>query len=75
MRNIAPCNSCHGASDGKVGAPALEGEPKAYLVDQLNAFANGTRKNDANAAMRNEARALTAAEVAQVTDHYAGVSR
>jgi cytochrome c553 len=74
MRNIAPCNSCHGASDGKVGAPALEGEPKAYLVGQLSAFANGSRKNDANSAMRNEARWLTATEVAQVTDYYAGLS-
>jgi cytochrome c553 len=75
MRNIAPCISCHGAKDGKTGAPALEGEPNAYLVDQLNAFAHGSRKNDANSAMRNEARLLTAAEIGLVADHYAGASQ
>jgi cytochrome c553 len=74
MRNIAPCTSCHGDRDGKVGAPALEGEPKTYLVDQLNAFASGSRKNDANSAMRNEARGLTAAEISRVTDHYSGAA-
>jgi cytochrome c553 len=74
MRNIAPCASCHGARDGKVGAPALEGEPKTYLIGQLSAFADGSRKNDANSAMRNEARGLSAAEISQVTDHYAGAA-
>jgi cytochrome c553 len=72
MRNIAPCVSCHGSQDGKAGAPALEGEPKTYLTDQLNAFAHGARKNDTNGAMRNEARLLTAAEIEVVANHYAG---
>jgi cytochrome c553 len=71
MRSIAPCASCHGGSDGKVGAPALDGEPKAYLREQLTAFADGTRHNDANAVMRDEARQMTDSEMAQVTDHYA----
>jgi cytochrome c553 len=71
MRNIAPCASSHGRVDGKVGAPALEGEPKAYLQKQLTAFAAGTRMNDANAAMRNEARRLSKDEIDMLTDHYA----
>lgn len=75
MRNIAPCVSCHGSQNGKAGAPALEGEPKNYLVAQLTAFADGARKNDANAAMRNEARRLTTYEIDVVTDHYAGTSQ
>jgi cytochrome c553 len=74
MRNIAPCASCHGRVDGKEGAPALESEPKAYLEKQLNAFADGTRRNDANAAMRNEARLLSQAEINALTDHYAYAS-
>jgi cytochrome c553 len=75
MRNIAPCASCHGANDGKVGAPALEGEPKAYLKRQLSAFADGSRKNDANAAMRNEVRRLTPAEIEAVVDNYSDSPR
>jgi cytochrome c553 len=71
MRGIAPCASCHGRDDGKVGAPALDGEPKVYLERQLTAFAAGARHNDAYAVMRGEARQLTAAEIALVTDHYA----
>jgi cytochrome c553 len=71
MRSIAPCASCHGRTDGKAGAPALDGEPKHYLSDQLLAFANGTRRNDANAVMRGEARRMTAEEIALVTEHYA----
>jgi len=71
MRNIAPCASCHGRVDGKIGAPALEGEPRAYLEKQLTAFKDGSRKNDANAAMRNETRLLTGPEMALLTEHYA----
>jgi cytochrome c553 len=71
MRNIAPCASCHGRVDGKIGAPMLEGEPKAYLDKQLSAFKDGSRKNDMNAAMRSEARLLTPAEIATLVDHYA----
>ena len=71
MRSIAPCASCHGRKDGKVGAPALDGEPKRYLERQLTAFASGARRNDANAVMRGEAQQMTAAEMVSVTNHYA----
>ncbi len=75
MRNIAPCVSCHGRGSGKVGAPALEGEPEAYLEKQLAAFVDGSRKNDMNAAMRNEAHLLSAADITALSDHYAQSSR
>ena len=71
MRGIAPCASCHGRTDGKVGAPVLDGEPKTYLERQLTAFANDARRNDANAVMRGETRQMTAAEIESVTEHYA----
>jgi cytochrome c553 len=71
MRNIAPCASCHGRVDGKIGAPVLEGEPRAYLDKQLTAFRDGSRANDMNAAMRSEARLLTQADIATLVDHYA----
>jgi cytochrome c553 len=74
MRSIAPCASCHASRDGKVGAPDLNGEPQRYLQDQLTAFAQGSRRNDANAIMREEARLLTAAEIAAVIQHYAGAA-
>ncbi len=71
MRNIAPCASCHGRIDGKIGAPALEGEPRAYLDKQLSAFRDGSRTNDMNAVMRSEARLLTRAEITTLVNHYA----
>lgn len=72
MRNIAPCISCHGGVDQKLGAPWIEGMPKAYLVTQLTAFKSGVRKNDAGAQMRNMARAMTAQEIDEVATFYAG---
>jgi cytochrome c553 len=72
MRNIAPCISCHGSVDQKLGAPWLEGMPKAYLVAQLTAFQSGARRNDSHAQMRNMARAMTADEISAVAGFYAG---
>ncbi len=71
MRNIAPCISCHGGVDQKLGAPWLEGLPKDYVVDQLNAFRSGRRHNDSEAQMRNMVRTMTAAEIAEVAAFYA----
>lgn len=71
MRNIAPCISCHGGVDHKLGAPWLEGMPRQYLVDQLVALRAGTRRNDPLLQMRNVARAMTDAEIAAVADFYA----
>jgi cytochrome c553 len=71
LRNIAPCISCHGGVDQKFGAPWLEGMPKAYLVAQLRAFADGTRRNDPHAQMRNVARPMTAQEIDEVAAFYA----
>ena len=53
LRNIAPCISCHGGVDQKLGAPWIEGMPKDYLVAQLKAFRSGERRNDSEAQMRN----------------------
>lgn len=71
LRNIAPCISCHGSVDQKLGAPWLEGMPKAYLVEQLRAFESGTRTNDSHAQMRNMSRTLTGPEIDQVASFYA----
>jgi cytochrome c553 len=71
LRNIAPCISCHGQVDQKLGTPWLEGMPKQYLVDQLNAFITERRRNDSGAQMRNMARAMTPREVDEVATFYA----
>lgn len=71
MRNIAPCASCHGGIDRKLGTPWIDGMPKQYLVDQLNAFASGSRRNDSHAQMRNMARRMTAKEIDETADFYA----
>jgi len=70
MRNVAPCGSCHGDIDVKAGAPRLDGEPLAYVRRQLIAFANGTRRNDINAQMRNVARGMTPAEIEDSARYY-----
>ncbi len=70
MRNIAPCASCHGGSDRKTASPTLEGEPEVYIRAQLQAFANGSRKNDISGQMRNVARQMTAQEIELVAKYY-----
>jgi len=70
MRSIAPCGACHGGN--KAGAPWLEGQPLAYLRAQLNAFANGARRNDIGQQMRNVARGMTPAEITEASRFYAG---
>lgn len=71
MRNIAPCISCHGGVDQKLGAPWLEGMPKQYLVQQLLAFKEGHRRNDGQQQMRNVARPMTVDEINAVATFYA----
>jgi cytochrome c553 len=72
MRNIAPCGACHGELGSKIGAPWLEGQPVAYLRAQLDALANGTRRNDIAQQMRNVARGMTPAEITAASRYYAG---
>lgn len=72
MRNIAACASCHGGTGRKLGAPWLDGLPRAYLAGQLTAFAAGTRHNDSHAQMRNMARRLSGAEIDALATWYAG---
>ena len=72
MRNIAPCGACHGELGNKIGAPWLEGEPVTYLRAQLDAFADGTRRNDIDQQMRNVARGMTPAEITAASRYYHG---
>ena len=71
MRNIAPCISCHGGVDQKLGAPWLEGMPQDYLVQELKLFKRGERRNDGELQMRNVARSMTDQEIDVVARFYA----
>ncbi|RUL77674.1 c-type cytochrome [Dyella choica] len=70
MRNIAPCESCHGAMATKLGAPWLALQPREYLKSQLEAFAGGSRHNDISAQMRNIARNMTPDEINAAASYY-----
>jgi cytochrome c553 len=70
IRSIAPCAACHGPLGRKDGAPSLEGQKRAYLKAQLDAFASGTRHNDINQQMRQIARALSPTERDSVAEWY-----
>ncbi|GLQ87370.1 c-type cytochrome [Dyella flagellata] len=72
MRNVAPCESCHGDMATKLGAPWLGLQPRDYLKSQLEAFAHGGRHNDISAQMRNIARNMTPDEINASASYYAG---
>jgi cytochrome c553 len=70
---ISACVSCHGArGEGQAasGFPRLAGQPQAYLLRQLQAFAEGARQNPV---MEPIARALSAQQIRDLADHYAGL--
>jgi cytochrome c553 len=70
-RGIAPCGSCHGSIENKLGSPWLEGLSELYIKTQLLAFASGARKNDISEQMRNVAKAMTPQEIDQAAKYYA----
>ena len=70
MRGIGACASCHGAAAANAAIPRLNGEPASYITAQLEAFASGSRHNDAHLQMRNTARHMSAEEIAAVARYY-----
>lgn len=70
---IPACLACHGSNgEGQAapGHPRLGGQHQAYLVKQLQAFANGQRKN---ALMDPIASALSAQQISDVAEYYASL--
>ena len=70
---ITACLACHGPSgegQAAAGFPRLAGQHQAYLVKQLQAFANGKRKN---AQMDPIASALSAQQISDVAEYYASL--
>jgi cytochrome c553 len=75
LRGMAPCAACHGPLGLTPGAPGLRGQQRAYLEQQMQAFAAGDRRNDISEQMRSVARQLTAEEIALLAAYYANASR
>jgi cytochrome c553 len=69
-RGIAPCSSCHGASgegSAAAGFPRLAGFPAPYLLEQLNALADGTRQSPV---MGPVARQLSSLQRQELANYY-----
>ena len=74
LRGIAPCAACHGPLGFTPGAPGLRGQQRAYLEQELQAFAAGNRRNDIREQMRTIARQLTSAEIATLAAYYSSIA-
>ena len=72
-RNIPECVTCHGPGGSGVGTafPPLYGQSALYLSTQLNAWRQGSRKNDPDDLMGHIARALTEQEIESVSAYFA----
>ncbi|HVI08226.1 MAG TPA: c-type cytochrome [Candidatus Binatia bacterium] len=71
-RGIPPCQACHGPVAYRPGAPALMTQNGDYLLQQLEAFANGGRTNDINESMRVITSLLTESEKQALARYYGG---
>jgi cytochrome c553 len=70
-RNIPPCASCHRpGSGGPVETPILSEQHTEYLVQQMQMYASGQRRNDVYGRMRAIAAKLTPAEIQGLAHHY-----
>jgi len=70
---ITACMACHGAQgegQAAAGFPRLAGQGQPYLLKQLRDFASGQRKNPQ---MEPIARALSAQQMRDVSEHYASL--
>ena len=69
---LAPCASCHGArAEGLAPFPRLAGLPAAYVVGQMQAYADGRRPN---AVMQEIARLMDADQTSMVADYVASAA-
>ena len=70
-RNIPPCASCHRAgSGGPIETPVLSEQHTEYLVQQMQMYASGQRRNDVYGRMRIIAAKLTPAEIQGLARYY-----
>lgn len=68
------CTACHGSAgqgQPEAGYPRLAGQPAAYLLAQLEAFATGARPNPI---MESQAKALSRDEMKAAADYFASLN-
>lgn len=74
--HVASCAACHGPS-GKGNPvammPSIAGQRSTYTINQLNAFANGTRYGGINNMMYDVAKAMSAEEIKAVAAYLEGL--
>ena len=72
-RRLPACLSCHiDGVGGPIETPVIIGQSREYMIAQLNAYANGTRRNDVYGRMRSIARKLTPEEREQLARYFEG---
>jgi cytochrome c553 len=70
-RNIPPCASCHrSGSGGPIETPVLAEQHTEYLVQQMQMYASGQRRNDVYGRMRIIAVKLSEEEIRGLAHHY-----
>ncbi|MBU1345407.1 MAG: c-type cytochrome [Alphaproteobacteria bacterium] len=64
-RGITACSACHGAvgQGAGPGNPAISGQPRAYVADQLERWRHGDRRNDPRGVMAVATARLTDEEI------------
>lgn len=74
-RNIPECIACHGPSGLGVGAtfPKLAGQSELYIINQMNAWKNGTRQNDEADLMGHIAKSLNDEEIQAVAVYFSSL--
>ncbi len=70
-RALEPCAACHvvGGKDFGIATPILAGQPARYVRDQLLAWKESRRRNDARDVMGGIARKLTPEEIDSLARH------
>lgn len=74
--NVPACLACHGpAGQGlaAAGYPAVGGQHAVYTVQQLKAYATGTRRSDPNRMMRDIAASMSEADMEAVASFIQGL--
>lgn len=75
-KGVPACISCHGPNVNGVGEnfPRLQYLGKVYMIKQLQAWRNGTRKNDSNNLMKTVADKLTKKEIEAVSEYISALT-
>jgi len=70
---LQACDNCHGPEGGGVphAAPYLAGQSAEYIASALNAWKQGSRKNDGGKLMASVAERLSAADISAVAAYFA----